>query len=255
MSKKVNIFGRGGQEIAAIWCEAGSKGDAVQKTGKTLVLMVHDFPGHKSSYDNFFGDVEEALTQAGHDTLRFDFRGCGESDGQEENFSLVSAGDDFNSVLHWCRREGYSQFIMVGAGVGAAVAALNIDLAVKAFIMLWPVLEPKLYFKSYIAKALMAEGGKPYAEIDSHRVGVEFIKELKDLDLVSNLKEIYCPTLIMQGSEDEIVPAVQLDLARGFIPARRIEITVFHDGAHGLPLPSHRKAMLYHIRQFVQKYA
>ncbi|MCD8566716.1 MAG: hypothetical protein LRY36_02190 [Alphaproteobacteria bacterium] len=217
--------------------------------------MVHHFPGHKSSYQDFFGDIESAFAEGDLDTLRFDFRGCGESDGDEENFSVSTACDDYQSVLHWCRREGYSQFILIGAGLGACVAAMNMELGTKAFIMLWPVLEPKLYFKNYIAKALMAEGGKPYAEIDAHRVGIEFIKELKSLDIVGSLKEVYCPTLIMHGSEDEVIPTAQLDLARGFIPARRIEITVFHDGAHGLPLPSHRKAMLYHIQQFVQKYA
>jgi pimeloyl-ACP methyl ester carboxylesterase len=243
----------GGQEIAATIRRSGSPDDS--ETGKTLILMAHGFPGHKSAHDDFFGDLDAALALGSHDTLRFDFRGCGESDGLEENFTIASACEDFQSVMLWCRREGYSQFIVAGAGLGATIAAMNMELGAKAFIMLWPVLEPKLYFKQYISKAVMADDNKPYAEIDSHRIGVAFIKELKDLDIVSSLKEIYCPTLIMHGSEDEIVPPVQLDLARGFIPARRIEITVFHDGTHGLPLPSHRKAMLYHIRQFVQKYA
>lgn len=253
MSKKIIIPGVGGQQIAAI-IRRNNNPDTPE-TGRTLILMSHGFPGHKSAHEDFFGDLETSLAASGHDTLRFDFRGCGESDGLEENFTITSACDDFQSVLNWCRREGYSQFIFLGAGLGACIAAINIELGVKAFVMLWPVLEPKLYFKHYISKAEMAPNNKPYAEIDSHRVGLDFIKELKDLDIVKNLKELYCPTLIMHGSDDDIVPAIQLDLARGFIPARRIEITVFHDGTHGLPDPSHRKAMLYHIKQFVHKYA
>ncbi|MCD8526139.1 MAG: alpha/beta hydrolase [Alphaproteobacteria bacterium] len=247
------IPGMAGQEIAAI-IRRNTNPDAPD-TRKTLVLMSHSFPGHKSSNNDFFGDVEHMLTARGHDTLRFDYRGCGESDGKEENYSIDQACEDYQSVLDWCRRDGYSQFIVIGEGLGATIAAMNIGLDIKAFLMLWPVLEPKIYFRDYIAKGEMDPDGKPFALLDSHRIGTDFIKQVKDLDLIQYLKEIYCPTLIMHGSEDEIVPAAHLDLARGFIPARRIEITVFHDGTHGLPNLSHRKAMLYHIQQFVQKYA
>lgn len=253
MSKKIMIPGMGGHEIAASM-KRSTDPDAPD-TRKTLVLMSHSFPGHKSSNNDFYGDLEHSLSTHGHDTLRFDYRGCGESDGKEENFTIAQACEDYQSVLHWCRREGYSHFIMVGEGLGATITAMNMGLDVKALVMLWPVLDPKIYFRQYISKAEMSPDGKTFARIDSHHIGVDFINEIKNLDILYALKEVFCPTLIMHGAEDEIVPPVQLELARGFIPARRIEITVFHDGTHGLPLLSHRKAMLYHIQQFVQKYA
>lgn len=253
MSKKITIPGFGGQQIAATISRHGDP-DAPEAR-KTLILMSHGFPGHKSANGDFLGDLEVLFATQGLDTLRFDYRGCGESDGKEENFTIQQAQDDFQSVQLWCRREGYSHFVFIGEGLGATLAALNMGLDVKAFVMLWPVLEPKMYFRHYLAKAVPSPDGKAYAELDGHRIGNEFIQEIKDMDIVQNLKEIYCPALIMHGSEDTIVPPAQLDLARGFIPARRIEITVFHDGDHGLTDPAHRKAMLYHIQQFVQKYA
>lgn len=254
MGKNIIIPGTAGQEIAAS-IRHSEKPDAPDAAHKTLILMNHSFPGHKSSNNDFFGDLETTLAARGHDTLRFDFRGCGASDGQEENFTVSQACEDYQNILHWCRSEGYTHFITLGAGLGATVAAMNVGLEVKAMIMLWPVLDPKMYFRHYISKAVMDSSGRAFALIDSHRIGTDFIREIQNLDILYALKEIYCPTLIMHGAEDEIVPVVQLDLARGFIPAKRIEITVFQDGIHGLPMLSHRKAMLYHIQQFVQKYA
>lgn len=253
MSKKITIPGPQGQQIAATITRHGDP-DAPD-TQKTLILMSHGFPGHKSANNDFLGDLEAMFSARGHDTLRFDYRGCGESDGREEDFTLREARADLECVQNWCLREGYSHFILIGEGLGASVAALSMGLNVKAFAMLWPVLEPKTYARHYLARAVSAPGGHPYSDLDGHRIGHDFIREMKETDLVKTLKEIYCPTLIMHGSEDQVVPPAQLDLARGFIPARRIEITVFHDGDHGLTAPAHRKAMLYHIQQFVQKYA
>lgn len=253
MSKRIMIPGMGGQEIAAT-IKRNANPDAPD-TRKTLVLMSHGFPGHKSSNNDFFSDLEHTLAKHGHDTLRFDYRGCGESDGREENFTIESACDDYQHVLNWCQRDGYSHFIVVGEGLGATLAIMNMGLNVKALVMLWPILDPKIYFRHYISKAEMDPNGKPFAQLDSHSIGVDFMREIEDLDIIQHLKEVCCPSLIMHGADDEIVPLAQLELARGFIPARRIEITVFHDGVHGLPLLSHRRAMLYHIQQFVQKYA
>lgn len=253
MTRKITITGPAGQEIAASMLRHNNPD--VPETGRTLILMSHSFPGHKSARGDFFGDMELALSAKGLDTLRFDYRGCGESDGREENFTIASACDDYQSVLDWARREGYSQFVVLAEGLGATISILNIGLDVKALAMLWPVLEPKTYFKNYLSKAVPDPEGKAFSTLDSHRLGKDFLKEIENLDIVHALKDVYCPALIMHGAEDEILPTAQLELARGFIPARRIEITIFHDGAHGLPLPSHRKAMQYHIQQFVQKYA
>ena len=63
------------------------------------------------------------------------------------------------------------------------------------------------------------------------------------------------PTLILQGVRDEITPIETLDLARGHIRSKRLEITTFHDGEHGLHKLNHRKSMFFHITQFIEKFA
>ena len=93
-----------------------------------------------------------------------------------------------------------------------------------------------------------------YITMDDQRIGLPFLKELAKTDIIYALKETYMPTLIMQGAKDDITPASQLDFARTYIPSKRIEITTFQDGGHGLEQLNHRKMMFYHTMQFMEKF-
>lgn len=58
----------------------------------------------------------------------------------------------------------------------------------------------------------------------------------------------------MHGAQDKVSPIEQLDMFRACAGHRRVEITSFQDGTHGLPQENHRKSMFFHIRQFIEKY-
>jgi len=223
----------------------------------TLVMMAHGFPGHKTGNNDLFGDLEFILVEKGFHTLRFDFGGCGESDGKEENFTIGNAKRDIQNIRRWAQEKGYRHFICIGEGLGATLSVMEADPDVRALILLWPVLDLK-YMGAETLKAknlTREERKKGYIERDGHRISVALLQELEKLNIGSFLKQVRCPTLVMHGARDEVVPVSQLDLARRYINAHRIEITTFHDGSHGLPKLNHRKMMFYHIAQFVEKYA
>ena len=224
---------------------------------QTLVLMSHGFPGNKAYHNDLYGRIETLLNNRGYHTFRFDYRGCGESDGQEKNFTLGSACEDFQSALYWSKSKGYKRFIYIGEGLGSSLSTMNMDLDVIACIMLWPVFDLDLYRKSafgitQITEAQMKAG---YVEINDRRIGVNFLAEMAKIDIRYAIKEIFAPTLILHGADDKAVEVEQLDLARRYIPAKRVEITTFHDGIHGLPQENHRKNMMFQIQQFIEKYA
>ncbi len=222
---------------------------------KTLVIMAHGFPGHRAGNNDLYGDVEFLLAEKGLHTLRFDFRGCGDSDGLPEDFTMSSAIEDFQNVMYWGRDKGFKNFILIGEGLGASLAVLNMELNVNGLILLWPVLDMKAHSQHVFGKPDSEAKKKGYIEHESQRVGLDFLRELEKVDMVHGLEVVRAPTLILHGAEDKIVPVGQLDLARKHIRSDRIEITTFHDGEHGLPKLNHRKMMFYHITQFIEKYA
>ncbi|MCB1563289.1 MAG: hypothetical protein KDJ75_06920 [Alphaproteobacteria bacterium] len=224
---------------------------------KTLVIMLHDFPGDKAGADNLYVKLESMFLGKGLHTLRFDFRGCGESGGLEENFTFKSACEDVQSVLEWAKeKKGYDRFILVAEGFGASVGIASMQETILFQILMWPILdffqmaENVFHASGFEKKA----GGKEFITLEDHKIGRALVEELVEADLEPFFETVEVPTLIMHGVEDKISPVEQLEIVRTRFQSPRIEITTFHDGEHGLAKPAHRKVMFYHVMQFIEKY-
>ena len=233
MAKTVNIPGRA--SVLKAMHSAGSS----QQGNKLLVLMVHDFPGSREGNHALFADIEALLAEENIHSLRYDARGCGESESGPGGFTLDSACQDFQSVLNWADQEGYERFLLIGEGVGATVCLINLSFNVVAQALFWPVLQPP----EWVRQGILPPDAGP-----------EFVRQMQKTDLTGVLQDVVTPTLIMHGVEDKTVPVSQLDHARRHMRSKRIEITTFHDGEHGLHKLNHRKAVFFHLMQFVEKY-
>jgi pimeloyl-ACP methyl ester carboxylesterase len=224
----------------------------------TLVIMAHHAPGgHKSAENDIFGDLEHHLAHAGFDTIRFDFRGCGTSDGLPENTTLSTMRDDMAALHKWALAEGYAQLVHIGDGIGALAVLLNMHEKVKAMVMLWPVLRPAAcYFAEAFAKLDEAEArGDTVIELMGERVGIRLLRELQTLNIVKNLQELRIPVLVQHGENDQHIPTSQLDILKKHATrARRIEITTYEGGTRGLRQLQERRTLFYHTRQFLNRY-
>jgi len=222
-----------------------------------LIIMLHSFPGNKNGPEKLYLDLEFLLRDKGYHTFRFDFRGCGESEGQEEDFMIATACEDFKSVTHWAKQQNYTRFIVVGEGIGATVALLNASPDIACHVLLWPALNlAEAVTQNFNGNTLDETAIKRgYTMVNDTRVGLSLLREMKKISLKHAIKEIQNPVLVMHGAKDTIAPIEHLDLLRADITAKRVEITSFHDGVHGLPALNHRKTMYYHITQFIEKYA
>ena len=225
------------------------------KEEQTLVIMIHGFPGSKSGHNDLFGDLEFVLFEKGFHTLRFDLRGCGESDGKEEHFTLGTASEDIQNAIFWARTVGYKRFAFIGEGIGATLTLLNLDKRTNALVLLWPALDLSRLPQEYYGLPASLPPKQEIFEIDGHKIGRNFIEDLKKTDIIYALREAHAPTLILHGIRDKKIPSDHLNIARQYLPSKRIEITTFHDGQHALPALNHRKAMFFHIQQFLEKFA
>lgn len=222
----------------------------------TLVIMCHGFPGHKAAHNNIFGKLTKRLNKKGYHCLSFDFRGCGESEGKEEEFTLSSAQEDLYWVMDWAKSANYDRFIFIAEGLGAALTLQNFKEDVLCLVHFWPMLDiPKILHTAFKMGEL-----PPNAEIDRYymlgqnRIGLDLISQLKNLSLLKHIQALKTPLMIMHGAKDEASPIDQIDLLRQHAGVRRIEITSFDDGDHGLRNPEHREIAFYHILQFIEKY-
>lgn len=220
----------------------------------TLVLMLHSIPNSmKSGFFNLFGDLESKFANKSYGTLRFDFRGCGESDGDAGDVTLSNAKEDITSVLDWLvSKRRYSNIIIIGEGVGASLAMdIAADKKISAIVMISPCVDlNKIATEVY--------GYVPDGDIsieNSNNISATLLKEMYDADASGAIKKIKIPVLIQHGTKDDIVSSDQIDLMREYCDSPRVDITMYFEGEHGLPDAKHRESILFHVCGFVERHA
>lgn len=177
-----------------------------------LVVTCHGLTGTKVGTCYRFVRLARRLATKGIACLRFDFRGCGESDGRFEDLCAPRLAEDLLAVLAAARtmpNVDATRLGLVGSSFGAFTAATtsaHIDgLRCGAF---WaPVADPRKLVDRELsepARELLRRQG--WLEHHGHRLGAAFFGRLPDTDGPSVLARRPCPLLIFHGAGDTQVP-------------------------------------------------
>ncbi len=144
------------------------------------------------------------LEKAGYYSLRFDFRGCGSSDGLLQDSVPSKRMDDLSSVLdHMEQQFDIRKIGLFGSSLGAYLSLLRAgtDPRVKVIVSVSsPHSMAELLEDEYL------ETGT--CEIDGIRFGMNFLEDSRrwDMKMDKALSRIHCPVLFVQGSGDPLVP-------------------------------------------------
>jgi pimeloyl-ACP methyl ester carboxylesterase len=223
---------------------------------KPLLVMMHGFPGgDKEGPGGLFAEMETRFAQWGYPSVRFDFRGCGESDGVPADFTLDSAIEDLTAVLQWAQDTGHKSVILCGEEVGATVAIMGYAPgAVKALMLMWPsiVMKDTAFRPLFTREARMDIDRRdaPFVTYGKYRLGIHFYNDIYKTDLTPYLERITAPVMISHGSADEDVPLAQAYIARDHLKGH-VEISVFEGGGHALPQANMRGAMYMNMQYFL----
>jgi len=155
---------------------------------KRAVVLAHGFMGDKNGPDRIFVRLAEKLAEAGIATLRFDFRGSGESDGRFVDMTVASEVSDLKKAIAFVRARGYESVGLLGESLGGAVAAMACDSSVGCMVLWYPVIYPKetAVFKMLTDhKKDLDKRGFIIIENDEQtfKVGRSFYEEIARLDV------------------------------------------------------------------------
>lgn len=240
--------------IAAVLNEPEKTIVSKKKEEKYLAIMVHGFPSSRDAHDDFFGEMASIFEEFAIPSLRFDFHGCGQSEGRTRDFSLSSAQHDLGVILRWAKSHGYKNLIMIGEGLGAWLTLASLTNDVKMLLLYWPVMNPAEYAaKLFPVEDIEDLDDSAYLTFDGVNVGVRLIKELHETT-VPVVPELDIPVMVQHGVQDDVVPIEQLEILKEKIVAPRVDLTSYQDGGHGLLDPRHREMIEFHIGQFLERY-
>lgn len=243
-----------------IWAtyDRGPKAPDPAKPLPTLAIMIHGFPGDSLSYGNVFGDLSDTLVKDGFHTLRFDMRGCGQSDKAAKFFTLKTAHEDCLVAIRWAVKLGYKKLVLVSEGFGAVIALTalidTIRPSVAGMIFLWPILERRQsWLSTLIPLADTAElRGENHIALDNANIGLSFVRELRDYNLMPLLSRLTMPLQIHHGTADTRASLGALKALLATTKTGKLDLIPHNGGDHGLKTNDHRRALLAQARVFMQ---
>jgi len=182
-----------------------------EKEKPPAVIICHGFQNHKT--DNKFIRLARALREVGILVFRFDFEGCGDSEGDPKQISVAREVSDLNSayraLLKKCNIDP-NRIAFVGASLGAVVVSLVIErfkIPAKTLVFWSQAFNQKELMKIWYTKEDLSQlNKKGYLVKGRKEIGKEYWLENKNKDYSIILSKIDLPILLVHGKEDKDVP-------------------------------------------------
>lgn len=173
-----------------------------------VVVMAHGFYGSKSARK--FVKMGREFAQKGIALLRFDFSGCGDSEGDFQNMSILKEVEDIESAYRFLIKQPQidkKRIGFVGHSLGALISCLfqsKIPIA-ETLVLVAPALDQKNLMKIWYPSCEIKKWRKRgYADTLKYRIGKQYLNEIKDYTHI--ISDIKIPVLIIHGKKDKDVP-------------------------------------------------
>lgn len=183
-----------------------------------LVIICHGFSGNCRT--PFMTNLSESIVSQGMATLRFDFNGHGRSDGEFKDMTVLNEIEDLKNVIAWAEKQPWVKDIsLVGHSQGGVVVSMVSgelgDRTVKAEVLLaaaavlrddalrgntmGAIYNPWDFKGDYIELPHSPEAG-------ALLLGKNYVETAIHLPIYETAANYNGPTLIVQGTHDQIVP-------------------------------------------------
>ncbi len=190
------------------------------------------------------------LERLGVATCRFDFSGRGESQGSLFDLSYSTELTDVQAVIEHFAHRGVQRFALFGSSMGGAVALLAAarDERIVAVATLAAVAHTELIDERHPEEA-RSWHQLGYVDTPAGRIGRAFYDDALAHDVLSAVRIVRAPILVLHGDRDEIVPVSDAhDIAS---TARNASLDIVYGADHRFSNPVHLRPALRCIASFL----
>lgn len=222
------------------------------------VILAHGFGGEKTEV-GMFDDIAKSLIENDFLVYRFDFSGCGESEGDYSKTSLTKLLKDLHSIIDFVKEQpkvNTNRLALVGMSFGTTVAvALNAP-EIKSYVLLGSVVNPYEVLKNLFQQYTFNPEGESFrvsSEGKNVKMGPQFWQDFSNYNLSKSISEIYKPICIIHGEKDTAAP---LEEAKIFYENANEpkKLIVVKNSDHGFYEPDERKEMIKELTNWFKKY-
>ncbi|MFW5784952.1 MAG: alpha/beta hydrolase family protein [Chitinispirillaceae bacterium] len=171
------------------------------------VIFSHGFTGHRLGPGYFFVKQSRALAEMGVSSLRYDFRGSGESDGNFQNQTFPTMCSDLLSATNLIRTNFRpSSLFLFGHSLGGLVSAEQVShINARGLILLSAVADLSKRVRHVDAIKEKGPDQEGLYEYGPHKMSLQFLEGLKGIDPKASINGFSGDVLAFHGDRDETV--------------------------------------------------
>lgn len=218
------------------------------------IVFAHGFT---SSKDGSAKDISVLLNRLGINSLRFDFYGHGESEGEFENITISEGTDDILQAIEVLRSRGFKKIGLFGTSFGGAcsIMAASKSRDVSLLALRSPVSD--YYIRELLRKSKQElsewkdNGYRMYKRGDGKelRLNYSFFEDMRFNRGLEAATNINVPTMIVQGDLDVSVPLILNEMLVKVIPDSKLKVIKGAD--HRYSNPNHDKEAVDILVDFI----
>ena len=189
------------------------------------VLFCHGLAGHKTGKYRLYVILAEKLARLGIASLRIDFRGSGDSEGDFQEMTLESETSDAMVALEFLRKHpaiDNKRIGLFGRSVGGTVALMTANRSNVSSLATWaPLFDGEQWqerWHSMHAPHVTEEERLASMRVNGQVPGRDFFIQLFSMDMRTLLKPLeHLPMLHIHGEKDQMVAvehAIRFEKAR-----------------------------------------
>ncbi len=246
---KVSILNENNEELIGV--ETAS---SIEEDKYPTVILAHGF-GVTKEESGMFDNLAKNLSEVGILVFRFDFSGCGESEGDYSETSLSKLKSDLSKILEFVKSQpkvDVSRIGILGQSFGTATTII-LEPNVKCLVMMGSVAHPKETLIKLFGNGYNPDGISTRVKSNGTIIKVkpQFWKDFENHNLLESIKKIHSPILFIHGEKDNKVPLSEMEAY--FNNANEPKEKIIIEGAdHGLR--PHRDKMYKLVVDWFKKY-
>ncbi len=172
------------------------------------VVFCHGFTGNKFESHRLFIAIARRLAERGIASLRFDYRGSGDSSGEFSDMTLATLKEDVGTAsAFWSEHPQVDagKMGLLGMSMGGMMGVLTLadDHPFLAGVLLCPVYDPSiLAIERATPEREQAWAQTGVADLGGWPLGRRFIRDMMDVKPSLAASDIRVPTLFVHGTDD-----------------------------------------------------
>lgn len=168
-----------------------------------LVIYFHGFTGNKSEHAKHFVNFSRLISKEGYASLRLDFSGNGESDGEFYDFTMDTLISDAKLIIEYALTiQGVKKYTLLGFSMGGAVATYMSSIykdKISKLILWSPATNICELIQKHYQNQVKAEEGKVPGTFE---ISKKMEESTYHYDITENAHLFTNPVLIINGKKD-----------------------------------------------------